>query len=177
MSDVLQPTPARRRDIAAEAISDPLGFILREHREQEQVCAQLERLVDDRTKPDARERAAAIIAYLEEELPCHEAVEEDLLLPLLLSRCRDDTISQMLFQLREEHGRDRDLVQKIIDDLRAICAEVPIGLPNDFCINALMLVERWRRHLDWENQTLLPIARKVLSDSDLRALGQAMAAH
>ena len=79
MSDVLQPTQVRRRDILADSVSDPLGFILREHREQEQVCAQLERLVDDRTKRDAPERAAAIIAYLEEELPCHEAAEEDLL--------------------------------------------------------------------------------------------------
>ena len=83
----------------------------------------------------------------------------------------------MLTQLRQEHERDRDLVLKIIDDLRAICAEVPIGLPSDFRINALMLVERWRRHLDWENQTLLPLAREVFNDSDMRALLQAMVAH
>ncbi|MDJ0945617.1 MAG: hemerythrin domain-containing protein [Kiloniellales bacterium] len=156
-------------------IADPLGFILLEHREQEEICARLEKLVDDLTKPDASGEAAAIKAYLLEDLPDHETDEERVLLPLLQSRCRDDEIGLVLSRLRREHDQDRRLVETLVDDLGAICAEVPLGLPNDFAINALMLVERWRRHLFWENRSVLPLARRWLSEADLSALGHAIA--
>lgn len=160
---------------AAEAISDPLGFILLEHREQEKVCAQLENLVGDLTKPGVPESAAAIKASLLVDLPDHEADEEKVLLALLKSRCPKDKIGLILSRLRGEHDQNRRLVEKLVDDLGAICAEVPLGLPNDFVINALMLVENWRRHLRWENHTILPLARRWLSNADLSVLGHAMA--
>ena len=160
---------------AAEVISDPLGFILMEHREQGEVCARLEKLVDDLTKPDASETAAAIKAYLLEDLPAHEADEEKVLVPLLQSCCPDDEIGLILSRLRREHDQDGRLVDTLVDDLGAICAEVPLGLPSDFAIHALMLVERWRRHLLWENRTVLPLARRWLNEADLSALGHAMA--
>ena len=116
------------------------------------------------------------MAYLTGELPAHEADEEHVLFPLLQARCRTVDIGMMLNRLRQEHEQDRRLIGTLVDDLAAIGAEVRLGLPTDFTINALMLAERWRRHLAWEDQTVLPLAREWLGSGDLAELGQAMLA-
>ena len=157
-------------------VSDPLGFILKEHRDQERICSKLEQLAKDLTKPHTPESAATVMAYLTEELPAHEADEEHLLFPLLQARCRTVDVGTMLNRLRAEHEQDRRLIETLVDDLAAISAEVQLGLPTEFTINALMLAERWRRHLAWENQTVLPLAGEWLDSADLTELGQAMVA-
>ena len=155
---------------------DPLGFIREEHRRQEELCAVLEGLVDDFTKPSSRDKATGILAYLTEELPLHEQDEEEGLIPLLQARCGDAEAQGLLSRLRGQHADDRARVATLIADLDALYVEVPLGDPGAFVLNALMLAETWRRHLAWENQVLLPLARDRLNAADLEELGRAMAA-
>lgn len=174
--DSLHPPAFGQCATSAEVVSDPLGFILFEHQQQETVCSQLETLVNDLTKPHVPESATAIIAYLTEDFPAYVMVEEYVLFPLLQSRCRKDSIGTILSKLHHERDQDWKLVDKVIEDLTAISAEVPLGVPSDFIISALQLVERWRRHLSWEERTVLPLAREWLSNTDLIDLGHAMVA-
>ena len=178
MTDLTGSFPgASAPEALAEArFLDPLGFIREEHRRQEELCAVLEGLVDDFTKPSSRDKATGILTYLTQELPLHEQDEEEGLIPLLQARCHDAAARGLLSRLRGQHADDRARVATLIADLDALCVEVPLGDPGAFVLNALMLAETWRRHLAWENDVLLPLARDRLNAADLAELGRAMAA-
>ncbi|MBI3709365.1 MAG: hemerythrin domain-containing protein [Proteobacteria bacterium] len=167
----------RQRRFSATEFRDPVAFILAEHMEQHRLCGLLENLASDLAQPSAREIAADIVDYLTHELPLHEADEEADLFPLLKIRSIDiGMVDDILAQLSREHGRDDEFVAKLMSDLVAIASGIAVAVPLDFIVGALRFAETQRRHLDWENTVIVPIARRILGPGDLAALGRSMAA-
>ena len=170
--------------IGPEGIPYPIEFLFTEHDRQRVVCAALERVADDCTAEDAQENAAFALNYLENELPLHIADEEEDLFPLLKRRCTaDDDIDTILALLNEEHEVDRNYHLKLLEPLRSIAAGLnaadAVDLAREagaFAIYSRAFAIFQRRHLAWENGTVLPLARKRLSEADQADLGRKMAA-
>ena len=110
-------------------------------------------------------------------MPLHIADEESDLFPLLWQRCLDDDgIDELLALLKKEHEEDDALCAALLAPLRVI---VDGGQPDDvaeFVALALGFARLQRRHLGWENGTILPLAERRLTDADQAELGRSMAA-
>ena len=160
-----------------DSIRLPIEFLFDEHDRQRVICATLVRLANDCTEDDASDNAQFVLSYLEHDLPLHIADEEEDLFPLLKRRCEpDDELDYILALLNEEHEVDDDYYLRLLEPLRVIASG---GEPADrgaFCHDARTFAIFRRRHLGWENGTVLPLARKRLTDADQAELGRRMAA-
>ena len=160
----------------AEAFQDPLGMMLAEHSRQRQLCDRLHQLVMELDMESVATLAHELLEFLKSDLPRYTEDEERNLFPLLRQRCQpEDGIDEILDQLSEEHELDKDLVEFMIEDLEMIASGH--SLPNQirFIINVKEFAETQRRHLSWENRTVLPIAHRRLTAGDITELGRAMA--
>ncbi len=168
-----RPRKERARN---EAFGHPIEFLFAEHDRQLVVCAALDRLAGDCATADARDNAAFALGYLERELPLHIADEEESLFPLLKRRADpDDDIDALLAILNDEHDTDHEYHRKLLEPLRAIAAGRASADAVAFAHMARAFSVFQRRHLAWENGTILPLARKRLTAADQAAMGDAMA--
>ncbi|MEX2647435.1 MAG: hemerythrin domain-containing protein [Alphaproteobacteria bacterium] len=161
----------------AEDFRWPIEFLAAEHDRQRVLCAALERLAGDVGGAGAAEAARQILDYFETKLGLHYGDEEKGLFPLLRRRAEpDDGIGTILDLLDEEHEADHVLLDRLLGPLRAIAGG---GRPTDligFAGDARAFSVLQRRHLAWENGTVLALARRRLSADDQRELGRGMAA-
>ena len=159
-----------------DALPDPIAFILEEHDRQLEVCARLEDLVAALDTDATAGSASSLLEFLTRDLPLHIEDEERDLFPLLASRQdHDRDLPVILDQLVSEHELDRDLVEPIVEDLRHIANGLALADARRFCVYARTFTEAMRRHLNWENRVVLPLAERVLSDRDRAELGQSIA--
>ena len=155
----------------------PLEFIFAEHDRQRIICAVIERLADDLQASDACANAAHVLDHLENLLPLHIADEEQDLFPLLWQRCIDnDGIDELLALLQEEHKEDDDHCAALLTPLRVLAKGGQPANATEFVALALGFAHFQRRHLGWENGTILPLAERRLTDADQAELGRSMAA-
>lgn len=154
----------------------PLDFLVADHFRQLRVCALLERLVLDPEDPDAAALARTARDYLEQELPQHERDEEDLLLPRLIQRAQaDDDIGSMVAILTSEHEDGRDRLPVLLDGLGRLAVGGRVADEAAFLQSLSAFTAMQRRHLRWENEVVLPLARRRLGAADLGEIGHAMA--
>ena len=159
-----------------DSLQDPIAFILDEHERQLEVCDHLEDLMMNPDSEATKSVASAVFVFLTEDLPRHIEDEECDLFPALASR-KDShgDLPVILDQLVSEHELDRGLVEPIVEELRGIVdGQIPAGSKR-FCVNARAFTEAMRRHLNWENRIVLPLAEKVLTEQDRREMGRKMA--
>ena len=155
----------------------PIEFLFDEHDRQRVMCATLERLAEDCTGDDAPDNAQFVLSYLEHDLPLHIADEEEDLFPILKRRCDpDDELDYVLALLSEEHEADADYYLNLLDPLRVIASGMEPAEPQAFAHDARAFAIFQRRHLGWENGTVLPLARKRMTPADQAELGRRMAA-
>lgn len=161
----------------ADPIRDPLGVLLADHAEQELLCDRLIELVENLDADGLAREADLLLRYLTRDLPRHMEDEERDLFPALRRLCdAGHGIHGILDQLSREHDLDVDLVDFITEDLRKIAAAMHLPQPTRLLINVKAFAETQRRHLDWENLMVLPLAREVMTGGDLERMGRAMAA-
>lgn len=159
-----------------DSLPDPIAFIYDEHDRQLEVCAGLEELVAALDSGAAAGPASSLLDFLTRDFPLHIEDEELDLFPLLASRqAQDQDLPVILDQLVSEHELDRDLVEPVIEDLRLIANGLTLADARRFCIHARTFAEATRRHLNWENRVVLPIAERILSDRDRAELGRNLA--
>jgi hemerythrin-like domain-containing protein len=174
MSALPESNPNETR---GDAFRHPLEFIFAEHDRQRIICAVIERLANDLHASDARENAAHVLDHLENTLPLHIADEERDLFPLLWQRCLDDDgIDELLALLQKEHEEDDALCAGLLAPLRVLAKGGQPREPVEFVALALGFARFQRRHLGWENGTILPLAERRLTDADQAELGRSMAA-
>ncbi len=152
----------------------PIEFLFKEHDRQRVICAALELLAHDCTADSAPENAALVLGYLEHEMPLHIADEEEDLFPLLTRRCApEDEFEELVALLSSEHETDEKHCLALLAPVRAIVN----GLrpPLQFAADARAFAVLQRRHLGWENSTVLPLARRCLTAADRAELGRKMA--
>jgi hemerythrin-like domain-containing protein len=155
-----------------ETLQDPIAFILEEHDRQFEICAHLETLVSaSESEPSAR-WAASLLEFLTKDLPVHIEDEERDLFPMLAARQGDNQdLPVILDQLVLEHELDRGLVEPIVDDLRDVAEGRVLADPTRFDMYVRTFTEAMRRHINWENRVVLPLARRLLSEEDRAHLG------
>ena len=156
---------------------EPLVFLLDEHFRQRRLCDQLDELIESLETEAITEHARAILDFMHTALPLHMQDEERSLFPLLRHRClAEDGVESVLDRLSEEHDLDRDLVDFIVSDLETLANGSSLANPVRFFVNVREFSVTQRRHLAWENSTIIPLARRRLSEADLVDLGREMAA-
>ncbi len=172
---LLAPAPAAAK-YPSTLFPRPLDTLLAEHDQQFEICRRLENLAEDLGIEPMATEAAALKAHLEADLPRHEAFEEQHLFPLLRRRCRArDRIESIVARLYSEHALDETLVGYIADDLASIAAGFRLANSLRLSLNVKSFVASQRRHLAWENDMVVPLARRRLTPEDLEGLGHCLA--
>jgi hemerythrin-like domain-containing protein len=168
--------PVHESPLTGAALQDPIEFLKFEHFRQLVLCELLGRIADDPYGADSRRRIPWVRRYLMNEFTLHAADEEQDLLPLLDLRCNgDDALIEISDVMERDHISEERLKADVIADLTALAAGQPIKRPLEFIVTALAFEEHLRRHLMWENLTLMPLARRRLTAEDLAALGRSVA--
>jgi len=160
-----------------EPSGDPIAFMLQEHDRQLDICARLETLISSDSSAWKVPTVSPLLQFLAEDLPIHIADEEQDLFPMLLARQESDpNLPVILDQLVSEHELDHGLIEPIMDDLRQLAEGRELTDRTRFCVQVRTFTEALRRHLNWENRVVLPIAERVLSAEDCAELGVRIAA-
>jgi hemerythrin-like domain-containing protein len=156
--------------IGRALLDDPVAFLSAEHARQLALLAHLERLLRAPGARGARVMAQALLGWLQRELPMHVADEELSLYP----RLRQHDPAGLLARLSADHRREAPLAAETTRLLRAVArGEVPPrGSPGAAAEFAQML----RRHLEFEEAEVMPLARAALSAETRRRLATEMAA-
>jgi hemerythrin-like domain-containing protein len=143
---------------------------LEDHALQLELCDLLECLAD--ALPDfnrAIARSAAEI--LRHGFKLHLKLEEDVLFPLLRRRTPETSpLRAIMRQLEAEHAADENFAHELADELQL---PVDTGVVRNAEMLGYMLrgfFEHQRRHIEWENSVLLPLARQTLTQADLAEL-------
>ena len=179
-----EPSTARQQasfpagpDIDDPGFKNPLDILVAEHQRQHAICDQLDRLAEGVDAALLAGRAAEIIEFLRSDLAWHTLDEERGLFPALRRRCRpEDGMDLVLERLMAEHSLDHDLVDFLLADLELLALGHRLANPTRFMMNVQAFTATQRRHLAWENATVIPLARRRLKPEDLRALRADMSA-
>jgi hemerythrin-like domain-containing protein len=167
--------PVHETPLTEATLDDPIEFLRFEHFRQLVLCELLGRIADDPCGADTGRSIPWVRRYLMTELALHAADEEQDLLPLLDRRCdAHDALGDISDALERDHLSDERLKAEIVRDLTALAAGRPLNRPLDFIVRILAFEEHLRRHLMWENATLMPLARRRLTTDDLATLGESM---
>ncbi len=159
------------------SLPDPVEFILQDHDRQLEVCSSLEALVSASKAEPVADWAATILDFLTNDLPLHIEDEELDLFPKLGSRhSPESNLRDILDQLILEHESDNGLADLIVKDLRAIADGGSPADPARFQWNVGAFCAMQRRHLNWENRMVLPLADSLLTKEDKRDLARRMVA-
>jgi hemerythrin-like domain-containing protein len=157
-------TPATRATCGSP---DPLALIAEDHALQLELCDLLESLADSLPEfNQAIARSAA--AILRQGFKPHLQLEEEMLFPLLRRRAPEGSpLRSIMQQLEAEHAADESFARELSDELQLLA---DTGLVRNAEMLGYMLrgfFEHQRRHIEWENRVLLPLARQTLTRADL----------
>ncbi len=162
--------------LTADQFLRPLVLIRSEHDRQLMICDWLIELADNMQTEPLIEEADDLLTYFTEELPLHFQDEEIDLFPMLRRCCRpEDRIDALLAQFELEHNVDRVLKTHVVIDLNSITKTKKLKHQSALGNNLRAFAEAQRRHIYWENHTLLPLGHNRLGQMDERELGGKMA--
>jgi hemerythrin-like domain-containing protein len=166
------------RSLPTGGFEVPLEMLSACHVRIERQCATLRRLVPHLASygadEDARTAAANVMRYFDTAAKHHHEDEEKDLFPALIeSMAGSDPVClrEMTQGLAAEH---RDLEARW-QHLRALLEQIVAGhtVPlNSEDVQALAGL--YERHIEREEQELLPMAARLLSDEELERIGRAM---
>ena len=169
MSEARETSPQERRE-------DPLDLLEAEHVRLMTMAEHVLELAEKRDIEAVAAEADMLLDYLTEELPRHARDEDDDLASLLRARCTPtDHVEQVLAALSQEHTVDAFLGRHVALDLRALTTGRGLDSPSRLFDTLRKLAEDQRKHLLWENEVVLPLARRRLQPEDLEKLSQGMA--
>lgn len=156
----------------------PLEMLAACHVRVERQCATLERLLAHLpahgSDAQARAAAAAIIRYFDTAAFLHHADEETDLFPALLeSMAGSDAvcIQGLTAGLCADHRRLESLWRTLRPSLQSIAAGEP-ATPAPEAVREFN--QLYAAHMKREDDELLPMAARLLSDQDIDRIGRAM---
>lgn len=150
---------------------NPLDMIAHAHAVQVQMCDAMERIADGLPDEVDRRLCAQVAACLQFDLPLHHHDEEEGLFPLLRRRAMpEDGVDQILERLASEHASDNDFASEIAEALETLGQGGRPANPEMLGYMLRGFFERYRRHVHWENQLVMPLARLRLTREDLDRL-------
>lgn len=156
----------------------PLEMLAACHQRIVRQCTTLQRLADHLpvhgSDADARSAAANIKRYFSTSAIQHHADEEQDLFPALIeSMAGSDAvcIRGLTSALADEHRVLERLWHRLEATLDEVQQGTPATLPADTVTEFIGL---YQRHIQREEDELLPMAARLLGDSDIERIGQAM---
>ncbi len=154
---------------------NPLDVIAQAHAVQARMCDALERIADGLPDDVDRRLCAEVAACLQFELPLHHRDEEAGLFPLLRARALpSDDVGGTLDRLAAEHCADTDFASEVAERLDALGSGGRAENPDMLGYMLRGFFERYRRHVQWENALVMPVARLRLTVEDLASLAALM---
>lgn len=173
----IQPAGAADRgvdfDSPLEMLTECHGRVQAQCRTLARLAAHLVRHGSDRA---AAEAASAVMRYFDRAAPDHHADEEADLFPALLDAmagsdavCIRDLIAALESQHREFERRWLALREPLQDIACGKPAQLDPAAVNEF--QAL-----YARHIALEDQELIPMAKRLLAEAALAAIGRSMRA-
>ena len=158
-------------DPAVSERSNPLDMIASAHALLVQMCDAMERIADGLPDEVDRRLCAQVASCLQYDLPLHHHDEEEGLFPLLRARAKpEDGVDQILERLAAEHSSDTDFASEIAEALETLGQGGRPANPEMLGYMLRGFFERYRRHVHWENQLVMPLARLRLTRDDLDQL-------
>ena len=150
---------------------NPLDMIASAHAVQVQMCDAMERIADGLPDEVDRRLCAQVASCLQFDLPLHHHDEEEALFPLLRARAKpEDGLDKILERLASEHDSDNDFASEIAEALDTLGQGGRPANPEMLGYMLRGFFERYRRHIHWENQLVMPLARLRLTRDDLDQL-------
>ncbi|MGI9384012.1 MAG: hemerythrin domain-containing protein [Methyloligellaceae bacterium] len=156
---------------------DPIALIEAEHACLLQLCDVLEQIADQLPNRVSRTEAYFAAAHLKHGLLAHTNFEEQELFPLLRQRAFFEyPIRSILCQLEQEHEADESYAIEIAEELQIVATrgQARNGEMLGYMLRGFFISQR--RHIQWENALLLPLARELLQPQDLARLSRRLAA-
>jgi len=119
----------------------------------------------DESSERAPRRREQLLADIEREIKIHSQIEEELFYPTF-KKCAEKTESEDLFyEATEEHH----VVDMVLPELKSTSPKAP-----EFGAKSSVLRELIEHHIREEEGEMFRQARRLMSDEQLRALGEAM---
>lgn len=118
-----------------------------------------------------RTLAPGLASFLARDFPALIVEEEEGLLPCLNRRLLlGDNLDDILHQLSDEHRQDVAAAKILATRCDDFATEIDADWPG-LCEALGDFADRQRRHLVWEDATILPIARERLLANDMHQWG------
>lgn len=164
--------------------SNPLGLLSDCHRRIEQFLGVLIEVTDQargaELNEDQRNGLEVALKYFREASPKHTSDEEESLFPRMLASS-DERARAAISQLDELHG-DHEKADAAHAEVEALGSQwLSVGtLSSESTDRLKALLERlqstYEKHIAVEDHEIFPLAGQILSNADIAAVGQEMAA-
>lgn len=169
--------PSATAPLSRDAFYRPLHALRREHHRQLEISDWLLRHAGEERLEPFKDSAGELLGFLCQDLVLHHQDEEEDLFPTLQKRCKPrDGVDAILAELVRDHATEGFLMRDIVADLHRVVKRQDLETPTRFFMSLCLFAEGQQRHLSWENEAVLPLARRRLTDIDLEALGRSMVA-
>ncbi len=161
-----------------DTIADPIKLIEEDHAWQLLLCDALEKIADSLPNNIDKRLIATTGEALRKVVPLHNRMEEKALFPILAKRAgQTKEISDTFLLLCREHETDEAFACEIADELDQFICRGAQKNPEMMGYMLRGLFVSLRRHINWENQTVLPLARNILKLDDREELREWMRTH
>jgi hemerythrin-like domain-containing protein len=165
---------------AEPGFNDPVGLLTACHRRIERFLGALYRIARDREGQELEQAESDALAtalrYFRHAAPHHTADEEQGLFPAMTHV--DQQASSALARLEQEHRRADELHAAVdrtgSEWLRAGRLAERQAAELQTALHELSVI--YREHIRVEEEEVFPLARRVLSSTDLESIGRDMAA-
>ena len=165
-------------DYRSRFARNPLDEIARAHAVHLQLCDAMEKIADGLPGEVDRRLCAQLVSCLQYDLPLHHSDEDEGLFPLLLARAEpSDDFERVCERLSSEHQSDSDFASEIAEALEALGRGEPTENAEMVGYMLRGFFERYRRHVQWEDTLVMPLARRRLTEDDLETLSVLMESH
>ncbi len=162
--------------------SNPTGLLSDCHRRVEMFLGSLNsvaNVADCQLTDETRRSLELALRYFREAAPKHTADEEESLFPRL-RKIADPAIEAALRQMAELENDHRwaEPLHKSVDELGQkflIAGSLTAEDQSPFRRAISELIEMYRRHIEFEDQVLFPIAARVLPKKEQEAVAREMA--
>lgn len=162
----------------APALDEPLEILEACHDRIEAQLKTLERLLahlpQHGADAQARQAAKAILRYFDSAGHNHHEDEERNLFPNLIARAPEveaNAAHTFIDSLLADHSR----MAAALGDVRQQLLPIADGSSTSLTETSVALLTLlYRQHIEKENRELLPLARRLLTPDDIKAMSQAM---
>lgn len=155
------------------SFDDPLAVLRACHERMLEHCDLLERVIahvaDKGPDMEASSAAAKVYRYFSSAAKHHHEDEEQDLFPKMAQQSMK--IADLVFGLRKEHERLDALWAALAPALRKV---QDIEGNHDFAQQAAEFCQLTRAHVQKENHDFLPLVGHIMSDKQLKEIGQEM---